>query len=271
MAFRSESDREPTRQALAHEVMVAVEGTFVTDVTWVAETGSTNADLLELAEAGAAHGTVLVADHQVAGRGRRDRTWTTAPRDALLVSVLLRPRIDPDRLGSLTAATAVAAAEACSRSGAEGVAVKWPNDLVVGPPGRRRKLAGILAQSRIVDGETVVVVGMGLNVVSARLGPLAATAVALDELGVSVSRSRLLADVLIGLDALLADVEQGSDAPLWDRYRACSATIGTEVRAELDHGVIEGRAVGVTPTGALVVENETGRHDVVVGEVVSLR
>jgi BirA family biotin operon repressor/biotin-[acetyl-CoA-carboxylase] ligase len=171
----------------------------------------------------------------------------------------------------LTAATAVAAAEACARAGAEGVGVKWPNDLVVGPPGRRRKLAGILAQSRVDDAETVVVVGMGLNVVSTRLGELATTAIALDELGVSVERPRLLADVLVGLDALLADLEQGRDGVLWDRYEACSATIGTEVRAELDGRVVRGRAVRVTPTGALVIENDTGRHEVVVGEVVSLR
>ena len=87
----------------------AVTGTRFTDVRWVTETGSTNKDLLAEAVAGASEGVVLVADHQTAGRGRLDRTWSAPPGASLLVSVLLRPRIEPEHAFLVTAAGAVAA------------------------------------------------------------------------------------------------------------------------------------------------------------------
>ena len=72
----------------------AVPGTRFTDVRWITETGSTNADLLAAAAEGAPEGVVLVADHQSAGRGRLDRTWVAPAGSSLLVSVLLRPQQD---------------------------------------------------------------------------------------------------------------------------------------------------------------------------------
>ena len=94
----------------------AVEGTRFTDVRWVAETGSTNRDLLSEASSGAPEGIVLVADHQTAGRGRLDRSWSAPPGASLLVSVLLRPRIEPGDAFLVTAAAAVAACQACSQA-----------------------------------------------------------------------------------------------------------------------------------------------------------
>jgi BirA family biotin operon repressor/biotin-[acetyl-CoA-carboxylase] ligase len=87
----------------------AVDGTRFTDVRWVEETGSTNRDLLSEAAAGAPEGIVLVADHQTAGRGRLDRSFVAPPGASLLVSVLLRPRVDPEHAFLVTTAAAVAA------------------------------------------------------------------------------------------------------------------------------------------------------------------
>lgn len=251
----------------AQRASAALGGTAIGPVGWVVETGSTNADLLAAAGRGAPHGTVLVADHQTAGRGRRDRRWESAPGDALMMSVLLEPPAGVGSLPQLSTAVGVAAAEACGALGAEDVRLKWPNDLVVGEAGAHRKLAGILAQSLVAPDRIVAVVGLGLNVRGARLERLAPGAAALDELVDTPDRERLLVEILRRLDALVTLPA----AALRQRHVALSATIGTEVQVVTDHGRLSGRAVDVTADGHLVVEGADGRHEVVVGDVVSVR
>src|SRR4051812_11398972 len=135
------------------------------DVRWVDETGSTNADLLELARQGAPEGIVLAADHQTAGRGRQSRSWIAPPGSSLLVSVLLRP--DPSEVNRCTMALAGAATEAIETVAGFAPRLKWPNDLVWPGDGSGpdRKLAGILAEVdwSVSDAGPAVVTGIGLN------------------------------------------------------------------------------------------------------------
>src|SRR3712207_20538 len=100
-----------TNTGLSPAQEVALAGTRFR-VDWVAETGSTNDDLVPAARRGAPDGSVLVADLQTSGRGRRGRTWEAPARSSLLVSILLRPELEPDDLHLLTTAVGVAAAEA---------------------------------------------------------------------------------------------------------------------------------------------------------------
>ncbi|MGZ4466556.1 MAG: biotin--[acetyl-CoA-carboxylase] ligase, partial [Nocardioides sp.] len=124
----------------------------------VAEVGSTNAELVaRAADPDVAEGVVLVAEHQVTGRGRLDRVWTSPPRAGLTVSFLLRPDVPAARRGWLPLLTGVALAEAVGEVTGVRASLKWPNDLLAGDG---RKLAGILAEST----GTAVVVGVGLNV-----------------------------------------------------------------------------------------------------------
>lgn len=258
----------------------AVEGTRFTDVRWVPETGSTNRDLLSEAAAGAPEGLVLVADHQTAGRGRLDRTWSAPPGASLLVSVLLRPRLDPEAAFLVTAAGAVAACQACSQVAAVFPGIKWPNDLVVvaGERFTGRKLAGILAESVVSDGRIdAVVLGMGLNVNWPEVLPaeLADTAVALDHVvGHPVDREALLAVWLQHLDRWLGLIEtpEGSELLLL-RVRETSATLGRRVRVELPGSTLLGTAVDVTAEGHLLVQPDDAAEvvEVTVGDVVHLR
>ena len=103
---------------------------------------STQTTAFELAAGGAADRTVVVADHQSAGRGRRGRTWADAPGTSLLVSILVRPRVAPVLLATFSIATGVAVAEALDRATGIAARLKWPNDVRV----RGRKLAGILVE-----------------------------------------------------------------------------------------------------------------------------
>lgn len=228
---------------------------------------STNRYLLDEARAGAPDGVVAVADHQRAGRGRLGRTWEAAPGSALLVSVLLRPALAPERLGLLTMAAGLALSDAVRSVADVDARLKWPNDLVVAD----RKLAGLLAEADLGAGEVrAVVVGAGANLAVDAFPPeLAdlATSVA-GEAGRSVDRDAVLDAFLDALDARLADLDAVPAA-----YRARSATLGRRVRVELGTDRVRvGTAVDLTPVGALVVRDDAGtEHTVSVGDVVHLR
>lgn len=271
----------------------ALAGTRFGDVRWVAETGSTNADALELARAGEPEGIVLVADHQTAGRGRLGRTWTAPIGGSMLTTILLRPpaAVAP----ATTMAVALSAAEAVEAVAGVAPRLKWPNDLVwpgdgTGPD---RKLAGILAEvdwpaaSHIAGGwaepkptdRLVVAVGIGLNVAWGSDVPeeLADLAVALDhvvEPDAVPTRLDVLVAMLERLDAryraLVADA--GALDALRDDWRARSATLGRRVRVDLGADDVVGTAVDVTVEGHLVVETLEGeRRTLAVGDVVHLR
>ena len=222
-------------------------------VRFVDSIDSTNRSLLEEARGGAPEGIVLVAGFQTAGRGRLGRSWVAPAGSALLVSVLLRPSLPPERLHLVTMAAGVAARRACR----DVPTLKWPNDLLVGS----RKLAGILAEAA----GGAVVVGMGLNVVRPPDVPaeLDGVAVWLDEVVPGVSRDGVLSAWLAAYDAELADL-----SGLPSRYRVACGTLGQRVRVEQAGGVLEGVAVDVDDGGRLVLD--TG--DVVaVGDVVHVR
>ena len=238
-------------------------------VGWVAETGSTNADLLAAARLGAEPNQVLVADYQSSGRGRRGRTWEASPESSLLFSVLTRPKLAVRASHLVTTALALAAVEACRTQAGVRPGLKWPNDLVVGD----RKLAGVLAES-VVVGERLeaVVVGMGLNVrTGAAPTEAAGTATALEDVcGAVIDRRELLGEILTGFAHWMGRMERASgQAALLAAARHESATLGRQVSVELGDGtVLEGLAQDLDERGALLLED--GRS-VVVGDVVHLR
>ena len=235
----------------------------------VSSTGSTNADVLDLARAGAPEGTVVVADEQTAGRGRLGRAWVSAPSTGLWFSVLVRIAPDPRR-GLLPLLAGVAVAEAARRHGVP-AQLKWPNDVVIdadafdGSPGPR-KLAGVLAET---DGEDAVVIGMGVNVSQSAtdLPAPAATSLALE--GASVSREDLIVDILTVLHASLADLRREDLALAMDSYRERCLTIGRDVTVTLPGGeTLAGRAVGVGDDGQLHVRTREKTVSVAAGDVI---
>ena len=170
-------------------------------VIHLGETGSTNDLAREAGKGGAPDKTVFVADHQLRGRGRLDRSWLEEPRTSLLFSILFRRVTLPPML--LTMACSVAAAEAVEEVAGVRVEIKWPNDLMV----KGRKLAGLLTEVGGQGADAFVVMGMGINVNFDPSGlpgiPCTATSL-LRETGVEHSRPRLLHLILARLDALLS-------------------------------------------------------------------
>ncbi|MEM9561189.1 MAG: biotin--[acetyl-CoA-carboxylase] ligase [Actinomycetota bacterium] len=259
-------------------VLPTPSGTRFRPVRLVAETGSTNADLLAAAQAGQAEGAVLVTDHQTAGRGRQQRVWHDEPGGSLLVSVLLRP---DRRLAPLVPlVTGLAAVDAVAEIG-HGVEVglKWPNDVLSSEPAER-KLAGILAEATTGAGPApsatagagsesamAVVVGMGLNLrwVTAPPDEVVDRAVTLEELaGAPIDRDALLDAFLRGLERWYGELERGG--PVLDRYRARCVTIGREVRFVTSTGEVRGRAVGVAASGTLLLDTGRGTVELHAGD-----
>jgi len=246
------------------------------DVRRVAETGSTNTDLLALARAGAPEGVVIVTDHQTAGRGRLGRVWEAPPGSSLLVSVLCRPALPLARTHLVTVTAGLAAADAIEEVAGFRPSLKWPNDLVVETPAGTRKLAGLLAES-VVEGSTLraVVVGMGMNVRWPDPLPdeLAATATAVNHVaGREVSVDDVLAAWLAALERRYGVLHaEGGIATIAEAHRAACSTLGRRVRVELADGAVEGEAVDVDDDGHLVLDVEGTRQTVAVGDVIHLR
>ena len=238
-----------------------------------AEIDSTNQWLLEQARAGAAAGTVAVADHQTGGRGRLGRSWWAASGSSLLVSVLLRPTLGPVELPRLTAAASLALAEAVEAVADIHAELKWPNDLVVDD----RKLAGLLTEVEVSGGAggrvEAVVIGAGCNLnwdaVPDELQGLA-TACNLES-GRRVDRDQVLRHFLDRLEVRLEMVRSDPQRLMQD-YRDRLSTIGRQVEIELPGGRLVGLATGVDGHGHLTVMPPGGTPTTVtVGDVVHLR
>jgi BirA family transcriptional regulator, biotin operon repressor / biotin---[acetyl-CoA-carboxylase] ligase len=256
------------------DALVAPAGP-VAELDVVARTGSTNADLVKAAMAGAPDRTVLVAELQDAGRGRLDRRWTSPRGAGLTVSILLRPTsVTPRRLGWLPLLAGLSLLRTVRELTSLDAALKWPNDLLVGPAGA--KCAGLLAEGAAPG---AVVLGIGLNVrTTTEQLPEGVNATSLLAEGADLRRE----DVLVALlRRLLADEARwraaGGDPDavgLRDGYRAGCATIGARVRIEQPGGASAVvRAVDVDGDGRLVVRDpDSGdTRAVAAGDIVHLR
>ena len=237
--------------------------------------GSTNAEIKRLAEEGAPHGTVAVADMQTAGRGRRGRSWDSPANTNIYFSILLRPGFAPGRASMLTLVIAHAVAK-CFREtlGLSDIGIKWPNDIVMDG----KKICGILTEMSVEqDYIQYVVIGVGINVRS-QIFPaeIADRAIALDEViakhaqsAARVNRSVLLADILRYFEEDYENFLQTcSMKPLQDSYDKLLVNKDREVCVQDPAGEYKGTARGITETGELIVEMPDGsRREIYAGEV----
>jgi BirA family biotin operon repressor/biotin-[acetyl-CoA-carboxylase] ligase len=232
----------------------------------LARVDSTQGVAFDLAGQGAPDRTVVVADYQAAGRGRRGRAWDSPPGASLLMTILVRPRVAPERWGGYSLVSAVAVADALARVAGLSARLKWPNDVLVGG----RKLAGILLESRLSPAgglfeAGVVAIGIGVNLAQ-RAFPAAlaarATSIAV-ETGAVVERDAMLAALLDAFDGWRRHLEGEGLAPVRERWLALADTIGRRVSVD----GISGVAVDLDADGALVLEDGGRRHRVLAGEL----
>lgn len=232
---------------------------------------STNSHLLGQAQQGAAHKSVVAAEIQSDGRGRRGRTWHAQLGRSLIFSLLWRFQRPLTALSGLSLVVGLVLARCMQDLGAEAVRVKWPNDVLLG----EAKLAGILIETQgdVLSGASAVI-GMGLN--------LAATPDLTRQAGVPVAslsdavarmpeRNAILLAILTALDAALNRFDADGFAPFAQDWMRLHAFQNREVAIHGAHGLVrQGRALGVDPVGALLLETADGVDSIHSGEV-SLR
>ena len=281
------TERPPLEVSTLRELLLAPAGPLARlDV--VQEVPSTNdavVDGLQTDPDAWPHASLLVAEHQAAGRGRAGRTWTTPPRAALTCTFVARPRSGPATYGWLPLLAGLGAVRALRATAGVPAELKWPNDVLVDlgdrvEPlpgwGTTRKVAGILAQA--VAQVPAVAVGIGVNV-DQRADELPvpwATSLAM-----AGARAADRASVLVALVDALDEVaqrwvEHGGDAVaagLVEEVASVCATVGRRVRVELPGGALRvGTATGLAPDGALVVRDDAGDdHRVLAGDVTHVR
>ncbi len=229
--------------------------------------GSTNARAKELAEQESEHGTLVVADQQTQGRGRRGRSWQTPPQTGIAMSLLLRPEINPGNASMLTLVTALAVANAItSLSGVEAM-IKWPNDVVM----NGRKVCGILTEMNAqFDYISYIVIGIGINVHNEQfpeeLSQMAGSI--LTESGKRIHRAELVARSMAYFEQYYETFLKTEDlSGMLEAYNHLLVNRGREVRVLDPKEPFSGRAVGITKKGELMVDTWSSRKLVSSGEV----
>jgi BirA family biotin operon repressor/biotin-[acetyl-CoA-carboxylase] ligase len=258
-----------------HDAREEALSTRPTTIERVAATASTNDDLLARVRAAAAAGAtsfapcLLVADRQLAGRGRHGRTWHAAPGRSLTFSIAWQPaRAD---LAGLSLAVGAVLADALEPPHATmRIGLKWPNDLWLvaadAEPSLRagRKLAGILVETAPLGAQRVAVIGIGINVHLQPVADAASGAASLDEIDPGATPSSTLARVAPALAAALERFDALGFAAFADRFAARDLLRGRAVAGTA--GDVSGVAAGVSDDGALLVDTGTRVVAVTSGE-----
>ncbi len=259
----------PTPVVDYDELVQRLDGSMWGPIEVVDETGSTNADLLAQARAGASTGTVLIAGRQTLGRGRFQRVWESPAGASVSVSMIVRPSQPMTQWPWLSAAAGMAVRQgimAATGCDPRRLVLKWPNDVLLDG----KKVCGILAEQTFQDGQAAVVIGIGIN-----------TFMDQDQLPIVNATSLQLAQLKCNPTSVVAEVLT-SFAHYWDvweatgtlrnDYRQQLGTLGREVNVVITADQIEtGLAVDVDEYGQLVVKVDGQRRAYSAGDVTHLR
>ncbi len=232
------------------------------------ETDSTNTRAKYLAEGGAGEGTLVVAETQNAGKGRRGRNWVSPPGTGIWMSLVLRPDIPPSKASMVTLAAALGVSEGVFQATRLSTQIKWPNDIVL----NGKKICGILTEMS-TELETIqyVVVGIGINVNMKEFPEeLSKTATSLClETGKTYKRAPVISAVADSFwHYYQAFLEAGDLSSLKEEYESRLVNINRRVTVLDPAGAYPGVCRGIDREGELLVEREDGQlHRVLSGEV----
>jgi len=233
------------------------------------EVGSTNAVAADLAREGAPEGTVVLARCQTSGKGRSGRSWSS-PEGGLYLSVILRPDVALSQVTVLPILASLAVSKAISTSTGMVSSVKWPNDVLIGT----RKVCGILSESTIM-GERIefLILGIGLNVntLPDDLPPGSVATSLRTELGRQVDIGEVARDLMYMLDMLYSRFLDGQSEAILAEWTDRSSTIGSDVVVNTSHGNVEGKAMGLDGSGALILKQGPRLVRIDHGDCMNLR
>jgi len=232
---------------------------------------STNTTAKDLYSKGAAHGTVVMAEEQTAGRGRMDRKWFSPPSKNILFSILLKPEMKAENVYALTLALAVSGIEAIKDICNLSAMIKWPNDIYL----NNKKLAGILTEFSVRGNRPAyVILGMGMNVnwgPEEETGMLFPSTSLIKETGGPVSRNRLMAGILKRFEYLYNDIIDERMEEFNRRCNSLSLLTGRMVSVNTGEGLISGKVMGIDKDGGLFIEEQAGKTIKILNGDVSIR
>ncbi len=240
-------------------------------VIYYDETDSTNIQAKLAGENGSEHGTLVVADRQVAGKGRRGRSWESPKGVCVYMTLLLRPSIEPVKAPMLTLVMALSVAEAVRELTGLKAGIKWPNDIVL----NKKKICGILTEmSAEIDYINYVVTGVGINTnqetFSEEITERATSL--LIEGGCHISRSELVAAVMERYEENYERFMETEDlSGLQEKYNGMLVNCGREVRVLESKGEYSAFASGINEMGELVVTTPEGEEKHIFAGEVSVR
>ena len=254
------------------EIESRLEGEWIGNrVYFEEEVDSTNTWGKRLAEEGAPHGTLVVADEQTQGRGRRGRSWESPRGTTVSMTLILRPDLEPVRASMLTIVMGLSVAQGLQELLDVPVQIKWPNDAVL----NGHKLCGILTEmSTQIDYINHVTVGVGINVNMTEFPEeIRGTATSLRlETGHVVKRARLIAAIMERLEQNYGIFLQTEDmSGLMEKYSSLLVNQGKEVMVLGAKEEYKAYAVGINNTGELIVRREDGTEEAVYAGEVSVR
>lgn len=242
------------------------------EVHYFNKVDSTNNVAKKMAEEGASEGTLIIAESQSQGRGRRGKKWIS-PEGGVWMTIILRPEIHPSRAPQLTLVTGVAVAETLKKECSLDVGIKWPNDILIG----EKKVCGILTEASS-HGNTMdyIVVGIGIDLnVDMDLFPpdLREGATSLKaELEKEIQSAELVQKFLVNFENIYNDFKDGKFPEILKKWRRFSTTIGTHVEVRKRGQTVKGEAVGINKDGVLILELEDGSLvKVMAGECVHVK
>lgn len=220
---------------------------------------STNTYAMELAERGAANGTVVIAENQTKGKGRIGRTWVSPPGGNIYMSVILRPRIKLENATLLTIMSGIACCLAIRDVAGLATEVKWPNDIVISG----KKLGGILTEVKSMAGKiSFAIIGIGINVNVPLEGfppDIRGIATSIrNETAKKHSEDDLIAGILRELDLWIAILEEKGGEPVLDEWRRLTTMLGRTVSVTLGRETFAGTAEDLDEQGRLILRLPSG-------------
>ncbi len=241
------------------------------NIIYYDETDSTNIQAKLAGEKGAVHGTLAVADRQVAGKGRRGRSWDSPKGMCVYMTLLQRPEIAPVKAPMLTLVMALSVAEAIRQETGMAAEIKWPNDIVL----NKKKLCGILTEmSTEIHEINYVVTGVGINVNQEKFsGEIQERATSLlIESGRRIRRSELIAAVMERYEENYEVFMKTEDlSGLQEKYNRMLVNYNKEVRVLEPKGEYNAHAAGINPQGELIVTTSEGEEKHIFAGEVSVR
>lgn len=232
---------------------------------------STNNEAKRLAEAGAVHGTLVIADAQSGGKGRRGKAWTTLPNTTIAMTILLRPEMAPEKASMLTLVMGMAVAAACKELTELPVQIKWPNDVTI----HGKKICGILTEmSAELHAIHYLVIGAGINVgIKTFEEELQAVATSLYiETGKEYNRANIIQSCMKYFEYYYEKfMETGDMSVLTTEYQELLVNMDKEVRVLSPGNEYNGIARGINEKGELLVEKADGEIEAIYAGEVSVR